>query len=575
VSGGSTTGGELLCRTLEALGARCVFGLPGTQNVELFEALRRSRLRTVLATSELAASFMANGWARASGEPGVLFTIPGPGFTWALPGLAEARLDSAPVLHVVGQPARGPGRRFQHQAIAQAEMAAPLVKRVVPVERVEELEAAVVLAWDATLEGEPGPVVLHLGPDVISGSVEPAERLPRAVAGDGAVPQQWPRLLRERVAAARRPLLLVGQGAADSAAAVRALAESLPAPVASTPSGRGVVPEHHAWSLAWEPLRGGVEPFNELVETCDLVLALGCKLSHNGSSGFRLRLPREILVHADPGAQVLEANYEASLAIQAPADVVLGHVGRAAADRERSTWTVDEVSAWRERLAGRGAPATEPRVHGLEPPTPAALFALLREHLPDDAIVVTDSGLHQYLVRRHFEVRSPRGLVTPADFQSMGFGLPAAIGAALACPGRRLVAVIGDGGLSMSAMELLTAARERIPLTLIVFNDGQLNLIRHQQVRDWGHTHAVRLRNPDMEVLAEALGVGYRRLDPDPVNALRESLDSEQPVLLEVRLGDSPSFRTLRGRSLARATGRRVLGPGLVAWLKRRLGRRD
>lgn len=592
-------GGELLCRTLEALGADCVFGLPGTQNVELFEALRRSRLRTVLATHELAASFMANGYARASGRVGVLFTIPGPGFMYALTGLAEARLDSAPLLHVVGQPARGPGRRFQHQAIAQAAMVAPLVKEVVAVESAGELAPAVVHAWRAAVAGEPGPVVLHLGPDVVGGTAGD-ETVAAALAdaasarADQPEPPTWRPSLAERVRAAERPLLLVGQGAADAAPAVARLAEVLGAPVASTPSGRGVLAEDHAWSLAWEQLRCGVSPLNALITDCDLVVVLGCKLSHNGSAGFGLKLPPDRLVHADASADVLEANYPASLAIQAPADEVLAVMVEAAAARpDPSAWTPDEVAGWRARMAGDEPPGTEPRVHGLKPDTAHALFTLLRDVLPRDAIVATDSGLHQYLVRRHYEVRAPRGLITPSDFQSMGFGLPAAIGAALACPDRTVVALIGDGGLAMSAMELLTAARERIAITLIVFNDGQLNLIRHQQVRDWGHTHAVALHNPDMQVLAEALDVNYRLLGAEPEGdaaeiagaagtasgaspaekVVREAVTSSRPVLLEVRLGDSPSFRSLRARSTVKATGRRLLGPTLITRLKALFGR--
>lgn len=565
------SGAEVLCRTLEGLGARCVFGLPGTQNVELFEALRRSRLRTVLATHELAASFMANGYARASGEVGVLFTIPGPGFTYALTGLAEARLDSAPLLHVVGQPAQGPGRRFQHQAIDQAAVLEPLVKRVVDVERVESLAGAVAEAWRTALAGEPGPVALHLAPGVMGAEVNAAP--PTHESTEDIPAEGWRATLAQRVRDTRRPLLLVGQGAAGAAKVVRDIAESLGAPVASTPSGRGVLAEDHTWSLAWDPLRSGVAPMNELLATCDLVLAVGCKLAHNGSVGFGLALDPETLVHADASAEVLGANYEAGLAIHARAEAVLPEVLAACNERPQpSAWTLQEVADWRGRLRG-APPSHEPRVHGLQPPTPASFFHLLQAQLPRDAIVVTDSGLHQYLTRRHVEVLAPRGLITPSDFQSMGYGLPAAIGARLACPHRPVVAVIGDGGLAMSAMELLTAARESVDLTLVVFNDGQLNLIRHQQVRDWGHTHAVRLLNPDMAALAEAVGAEYRLLGEDAVNAVGEALSAPGPSLLEVRLGDSPSFRALRARSAVRAAGRRLLGPGLIRLVKRLLGR--
>ena len=237
----SRSGAEVLCGRLEALGATHVFGLPGTQNVPLFEALRRSRLRTVLATSELAASFMANGYARASGRVGVLFTIPGPGFTFSLPGLAEARLDSAPLLHVVGRPAEAPGRRFQHQAIPQRAMIEPLVKRVVEVEDPEMLVAALDDAWRTALAGEPGPVVLHVGTGVMEAELDENGGGPE-LGGEVPAPREWRAELVSRVEGARRPLLLLGQGAAGAADRVVELAERIGAPVASTPSGRGVVP---------------------------------------------------------------------------------------------------------------------------------------------------------------------------------------------------------------------------------------------------------------------------------------------------------------------------------------------
>jgi acetolactate synthase I/II/III large subunit len=208
--------GASLSATLSALGARCAFGLPGTQNVALFEDLRKSPLRTVLATSELTAAFMAVGYARASGLPAVLATIPGPGFTYALSGLAEARLDSVPLLHVVVHKPLPPGRVFRHQEIDHLAIVRPLVKGVVEVGGAGEVSAAVESAWHLAQEGEPGPVVLWISSEALSGGVGSREGEVAYVPGGG---HELPDLtstvpiLGDRILSARRPVLFLGLGA--------------------------------------------------------------------------------------------------------------------------------------------------------------------------------------------------------------------------------------------------------------------------------------------------------------------------------------------------------------------------
>jgi acetolactate synthase-1/2/3 large subunit len=205
------------------------------------------------------------------------------------------------------------------------------------------------------------------------------------------------------------------------------------------------------------------------------------------------------------------------------------------------------------------------------PTTAGSFFAALRRILPRNGIVVTDSGLHQGLVRRHFDVLAPRGLILPSDLQSMGFGLPAAIGAKLASPERPVVVVLGDGGFAMSGMELLTAVREKIPLTVIVFNDGRLNLIRLQQFSNFGRSESVDILNPDFGAFAAAVGARYALVDGNAEGVLRSAVGSTHVTLVEVLVGDSPAIHLIRAKGFTRETARRVLGPGIVRWIKNRL----
>jgi acetolactate synthase I/II/III large subunit len=561
-------GGRLVCSALESLGVKHVFGLPGSQNVELFEALRQSSLRTILANHELAAAFMANGYYRASGEIGVLTTIPGPGFAYTVAAIAEASLDSSAILYVASKPPDVAGKKFNRQSIDQRVILGPLVRRIVEVDRTADIVSGVREAFAATTVAEPGPVMLHIDPRAISGEFEDeAAALPASAPKppDPALVEQVVRLLN----ASRRTLLFVGQGANQGAGKLLELAELLHSPVIATRSARGVIPENHPLSLTFVSSETAARGFNSMLERSDLVVGVGCKFSQNGTYGFRLRIPPEKLIHLDASSDVLNANYPAKLAIAADAPTFLAALlGSGEGLKSRiSEWSAEELAAY-NRIGADYDNEPEPSVQGVHPATPASFFAMLRRVLPADSCLVTDSGSHQVLTARHYRAHAPRSLVTPADFQSMGFGLPSAIGAKLAQPDKPVVALIGDGGLHISAMEIITAVREQIPLTVIVFNDGALGQIRLQQFSRFGRPHATDLLTPDLALLAQAIGANYLYFDSDSENILRDVIGSNSVTLVEVSLGDSNAIRMDRVKGLARHTVRRALKASIFGWMK-------
>lgn len=557
-----------LCTGLRTLGIDCVFGVPGTQNVALFDALRRSSLRTVLASHELAAAFMANGYYRATGRVAALATIPGPGFTYALTGLAEARLDSVGLLYLVGKPATSPGRHFQLQAIDQRSIAAPIVKGSFTLDRAEDVTAVLSQAHALTLEGEPGPVMIEIDFAALAAG---SASTPSGISATVPSPPRGLSELGALFGSAARPVLLLGQGAVASAERLWRMVEALRIPVLTTPSARGIISESHPMVLGFDPLRGHTPETNRFLDRADLVVALGCKLGHNGSAGFELRLPRAKLIHVDSSAAVPGANYEARLAIVGRVEDVLEEMETR---RTPTAWAAEDVATLRASVRAAPADRVEPKIQGSVTMTPEGFFGWLRDVLPAETIIVTDSGLHQILTRRHYEVRSARGIVCPSDFQSMGFGLPAAIGAKLAAPGRPVVAVVGDGGFLMSGMELLTALREDVPLVTIVFNDGQLNQIRLQQLAGYGHAHAVGLRNPDYAILAESFGIAYLRFGEASRTDMVQALNGTMPTLIEVIVGDTMAMRMMPATVRAKGVARAVLGNRLRGWVKARLGRR-
>jgi len=560
----SRDGFEALCAALRALGVDCVFGVPGTQTVPLFEAFREHRVRTVLTSHELAAAFMANGYFRATGRIAALSTIPGPGFTYALTGIAEARLDSVGMLYLVAKPSTGPGRAFRLQAIDQRAIAAPILKGIFAITEAAHAESVIREAHALATGGEPGPVMVELDmaalrADMAVGAAPPTSRQ-SAPAADAAIAS-----LAERFARSRRPLFLVGQGAYSAAARLRQIVEKLQVPLMTTPSARGVVAEDHPLVLPFDPLRGHTDAANEFIERADLVVALGCKLGHNGSAGFSLRLPSDRLVHVDIEPGIVGANYEPLLGLTTSVESVLPFLE---ARSERTEWLDAEIARARATLRAPSSDLAEPVIHGGWGRTPRELFGRLRRVLPRDAIVVTDSGLHQILARRHFDVLAPRGLICPTDFQSMGFGLPAAIGAKIAAPERQVVAVVGDGGFLMSGLELMTARRENVRIAVLVFNDGHLNQIRVQQQSDKGRTQAVDLLNPDYQMLAESFGIRFLRFGAGDPEAIATALDGDGPVLIEVLVGDSMEMRAAAVIALSKAAVRRAVGPRIAATLR-------
>jgi thiamine pyrophosphate-dependent acetolactate synthase large subunit-like protein len=542
------SGARAICGVLEEAGVGIVFGLPGGQNVALFEALRRSSLRTIVSTSELAAGFAAAGFAAASGRPGVLTTIPGPGFAYALPALAEARLDSLPLVVVAVAPREG-GIALPLQAFDQAAVAAPLAKAVLSADA-EGAAASVRRALALAVAGEPGPVLVHVSEQALEArdADDVAAARPETTVDVADVVA--------RVAAAERIVVHVGAGAAD--ADVVALVERVGAVAISTTSGRGVVPEDHPRSLAVDAPGAGASALNELLDAADLVLALGVKYSHNGALGGALRIDPRRFVRVDASAEVLAAAYPADTAVQADVPAFVRALLDQLPAAPRPGWPDDELARLRPRLDRAARTRLEPglRVAGAE--KPSDFFAALRRALPRDGVLVTDSGLHQQLARTHFPVLAPRTLVVPTDLQSMGFGIPAALGAAAARPGTPVVALVGDGGLAVSGLELATATREGLPVTVVVFTDRRFTLIRLQQLARFGQEFGVDASPPDVERLAAAVGVRYVRLDADPERRLRDAIASAEPVLAEVQVDEPRRLGPLRLLGRARGARHRV-----------------
>jgi acetolactate synthase-1/2/3 large subunit len=526
---------DLLVRRLTEYGVRVVFGYPGGQLTPIYDALyRQSTIRHILARHEQAAAFMADGFARATGTPGVCLAVCGPGVFNAATPLSAAFTDSTPVLLVSGQiPTAGRGLRsgYYHEN-DQFAAAATWTKYRGRADSVEALVPTLDRCWTELTRGRPGPVLFEAPLDVLRAETTagPWPGPPRPAVPVGPSPVDVEALAR-LAACWRRPLILAGGGVVSGGAetTLRMLAERLGAPVFHTAMGKCAIPPDHPlaagmpWRRATADVSGMSDFFSPLFAEADGLLAVGCRFTQLSTGSWTLRLPASV-AQIDVDADEIGRHYPVALSVVGDARLALDGLLALLPATPRPAWAPPR-------------PRSEPwRLPGLD------ILGPLRRLLPPDAVVSADVTRLAYILMAEFPLTRPRTWLHPAGGVAMGFGLPAALGAKAAFPERKVVAVAGDGGFLMSGMELATAVQERLPVVVVLVNDNSLTLIRATQERRYaGRFIGVDLCNPDFGTLAQAFGVRYARADSDDAfeAAMREALDANEAALVEVRPSDA------------------------------------
>jgi len=503
-------GSEIVVSALEDAGARFTFGIPGTHNIELYDALDESAVLPVLVTDEQGASFMADGVSRSSDTIGVVNVVPGAGVTHGLSGVAEAFLDNVPLVVLACGIRRDSTKGYQLHDIDQAALLAPVTKAVLKPKTPADIYAVVRRAFDLARQGAPGPVAVEIPADfyILTQEVDalvydppPADR-PQATAAEL---DEAADLLNR----ARRPLLYLGAGARGAGAHLIELAERLGAPVATSIQGKGVFPEHHPLWL-WNGLGKAAPRFVQLVEAeCDAMLAIGCRFSEVGTASWSFTPPAN-LVHVDIEAGVLNRNFPARVAIASDAGIFTRVLLPLLTPREpgETHWKEQIASGQRDMRERRAKEPSEGRV------SPAALFAAL-ERLAPEAIYTTDSGNGTFLAMEHLRLETPGRFLAPVDFSSMGYAVPAAVGAKLANPGRDVIALAGDGALLMTGLEMLTASSYQAAPLVCVLRDGELAQIAQFQRTTLDRETCSVLPPYSVEHFAATTGATFLKLGSD------------------------------------------------------------
>lgn len=529
---GQLTGAEALVETLCAEGVDCVFGIPGAQENELWDAMKSRHLGYLLVTHEFSAAAMADGYARSTGKPGCMCIVPGPGLTNSLSGLGEALLDSIPVVCIVGDVANGARNRpFQVHALNHAALLEPVTKRVFSVQNAGEIPCVVRQAFQLARAGEPGPVGVIIPYNLLieacrynSGPLEPL--------GAPFDPDACARAIDLLSNCRLRVGIYAGLGCMDYAPGLVRLAELLQAPVATSMSGKGAMPENHPLAVGWGYGPQGTRTAEETFKHIDLVLALGVKYSEV-STGFYSQPQTRHLIHVDINNQNLGRIMRTSVCVHSDVGVFISQAMEAC-DRIRRPANQRLVNFIQRHKQEECRLNCENYARcGVDPMT---LVLGLRRLSAPDALAFVDVTISQYFAAEAFTTTEPRTFFNPTDNQSMGWSIPAAIGAQRVHCGRQVLTVTGDGCFLMSAMEISTAARERLPVKFFVIDDQAYHYMQELQRPAYLRTTATILARLDYRALALGLGVGYMEIrscdELEP--RLRAALEHPGPVLTRV-----------------------------------------
>lgn len=520
-------------RLLAAYDVDTVFGMAGTMTLELYRGIALTGIRHVQCRNEQGASLMADGYARATGKPGVCTIIGGPGVTNAATGIAQAYCDSQPLLILSGAspaPSQGKGWGAIHELNDQAAVTAPFTAFSAMIRYPEELPELIARAYAVFRGSRPRPVHLSLPRDVLPLPVAAEWEIRRAPS----LPMPDPAAIEdaaERLARAKRPLILVGGGAVGTRQPLTEIAERIGAPVLSTNAGKGIIPDSHPLSLGGSILQ---EASQQALAKADVVLLVGSEVAAGDHFATKLEIAGEIIrIDIDPTE--LTSMYPAAVPIQADARAAMLALSSALGRREPAAQRTEGEQCVRAIRARNTAKMTElEKLH-------ARVWKMLRAALPADSIVMGDATQIVYSGTAAMPMEMERCWYYSGNYCALGFALPMAVGAKIGAPQRPVIAVAGDGGIMFTVNELATAAEERVALPVIVWNNNALKAIAEGMDERRIPRIGVEPKSPDFLRLAESLGC-YALHAASAVHleqSVRDALSADRPTLIEIR-EDSP-----------------------------------
>lgn len=583
------TGAELVRYALEQLGIRHTFGIPGVHNTEIYDQLAGSDIVTPIRVNhEGCGAFMADGVSRTNDFNGALLIVPAAGTALAMAGIGEAFLDGIPMLVISGGTRTDTGYGYQLHEMDQLELVKPVTKGAWRVTEHRQIVPTFYEAWRVANTGEPGPVFIEVPVNLqlFPGEVDELPRFERPVVPRPFLDEAGRDRLRQAASLlrqARKPGIFLGWGGVHGSQQIEALAEVLQAPVATTLQGLSAFPSHHPLHAGMGIGPAAVPAAEHAFADCDVLLAIGTRFGEIATGSYGIK-PTWDLIHVDINPAVFNVNYPAKVCLEGDAGLI---VSALTDELKRAPGEAAQTSArglaLRQQIARDKQAYTDewlrhdsgPRVN------PARFFQALRNALTDDAYLVTDDGNHTFLVAELFDSRQSRRVITPTDFNCMGYCVPAAVGIKLTHPDQQVVGIVGDGAFLMTGLELLTATEHGLGVICCVFNDGELSQISQAQKLPFNRKACTVLPEVRFKGIADAVGAHYLRMDGQSdiagVLAQAQTLSSQGvPVIVDVLIDYSKQTRFTKGilrtnllrmdmgnklRMIGRAAWRRVVTP--------------
>ena len=524
-------GAQIIVETLIEQGASTVFGYPGGQVIDIYDALylAQDRIHHIITAHEQGAAHAADGYARATGKVGVVIATSGPGATNLVTGIATAYLDSVPLVAITGNVPNSLIGRDSFQEVDITGVTMPITKHNFLVKRVEDLADTIREAFRIAKSGRPGPVLVDVPKDVQNALYEytaqkPVEKDPVPAVNDSEIEKAI-----EMILAAEKPYIYIGGGAItdDAGAEVLALAEKIDAPIGCTMMGISAVPSSNPRWLGMEGMHGHYASSIAQNEA-DLIITAGCRFSDRGTGNTAKYARNAKIIHMDIDASELCKNIPVELGMTGSMKEILQKLAEKLPQQTHADWMA--------RVAELQEKTRELEAQNPDELTPFTAIDALAEAADKETIVATDVGQHQMWVAQHYPFETPRTFISSGGLGTMGFGLGAAIGAATAT-GKKTILVTGDGSFGMNLNELATAVTNQTPVVVFIMNNGVLGMVRQWQTLffDKHYSNTTLERKTDFVKLAEAFGMpGYRAMNMAELKeVLPKAFAEKGPVLVD------------------------------------------
>ena len=527
------TGAQITIETLIEQGCKVLFGYPGGQVIDLYDALyeREDRIKHVLTAHEQGACHAADGYARASGQVGVVMATSGPGATNLVTGIATAYLDSIPLVAITGNVPNSLIGRDSFQEVDITGITLPITKHNFIVKNIEDLADTIREAFKIAKSGRPGPVLVDIPKDVQQSRFEytphdVVEKIEQRPAKEYKI-EKAAKMLME----ANRPYIYVGGGAitADATEEIIQLANTIDAVIGSTLMGLSVIPGNNERFLGMEGMHGDYAS-SIAQDEADLILTIGARFSDRATGNVSKYATKAKIIHIDIDRAEVDKNVSVDLGVGGDLKQALNEILKLVKPKENIEWQnrIKELKAFSKKSIDQNMPKDE-----LNPYT---LIKEVSKHTSDDTKIVTDVGQHQMWVAQYYEFKKPRTFITSGGLGTMGFGLGAAIGSAM-YTNERTVLFTGDGSFGMNLNELATAATQNLPIVIILMNNGVLGMVRQWQnlFFDKHYSQTVLERKTDFVKLAEAFGIkGYRISNVSQMkDVIDQAFKEKGPVLVD------------------------------------------